>query len=595
MDVRNFSIIAHIDHGKSTLAAQLLRLSQNVPTRQPAAGQFDTMPLEQERGVTIKLRPVTFLYNGIRLNLIDTPGHVDFSYEVSRALAAVEGTLLVVDATQGLQAQTFAHYGVAHDLGLAVIPVVNKIDLPNADADAVCREVAELIGCDVAHVLRVSAKTGDGVRELLTAIMQRIPEPRPSLQQEPRALIFDAVYDEYRGVLLYLRMIDGELPVKTRIQFCATRREANLLDVGAFQSGLTSAPILSAGDIGFAVTDLKSLEDCHVGDTVTNAQAKVEALPGYQSPQSMVFASLYPQDGDDVADLRKALEKLRLNDAALQFEGERSGALGLGFRCGFLGLFHLEITQERLRREYEQEPIVTVPSVAYRIVRNNGVSEVIRTAADYPDPTHITRIEEPWVALRCVVPPNSLGAVMQLIAERRGAITETETIASGGSMERVLLHANMPLAEVLTDFFDTLKSRTSGYASMYYTFKDFRPADVVKLTILVAGDVAESLSTLIIREQAQTAGRRILAALKDHLPREQFEIRLQAAVGGTIIAAERIPALRKDVTAKLYGGDVTRKRKLLEKQKKGKKKMRTRGRVSLPTSAYLAVVRRRSE
>ena len=309
----------------------------------------------------------------------------------------------------------------------------------------------------------------------------------------------------------------------------------------------------------------------------------------------MVFASFYPKDGDDVEDLRKALEKLRLNDAALQYEGERSGALGLGFRCGFLGLFHLEITQERLRREYHQDAIVTVPSVAYKVKRKDRASEIIRTAVDYPDPSSIDSIAEPWVVLRCVVPPRNLGAVMQLIAERRGMVTETETIASGGSMERILLHADMPLAEVLTDFFDTLKSRTSGYASMYYTLKDFRTADIVKLTILVAGEVAESLSTLIIREQAQSAGRRILAALKDHLPKEQFEIRLQAAVGGTIIAAERIPALRKDVTAKLYGGDVTRKRKLLEKQKKGKKKMRLRGRVSLPTSAYLAVVRRRSE
>lgn len=595
MSVRNFSIIAHIDHGKSTLADRMVKFCNAVPERQLGENQFDTMDLERERGVTIKLKPVSFVHGDVQLNLIDTPGHVDFSYEVSRSLAAVEGALLVVDATQGIQAQTLAHYGVAHDLGLTIIPVVNKIDLPNAQVDAVRQEVADLLGCSLSDVLLVSAKTGDGIAGLVAAIIERIPAPQHGGEEYPRGLIFDAVFDEYRGVILYIRMMDGRLPKKGSIEFVATKARADIIGLGQFVRKNETVEQLTAGQIGYVVTGMKGLAGCHVGDTVTVAGSGATPLPGYHEPQPMVYASLFPAEGGDAHALRTALSKLQLNDAALQYEGERSGALGLGYRCGFLGLFHLEIVQERLRREYNQDLIVTVPSVAYLVQLTNGTEAVVRAALDFPDPSQIKAVQEPWVELRCVVPPTYLGSVLQLITERRGTVLGTEYLASGGSMERVIMTNTLPLSEVLTDFYDTMKSRTSGYASMYYLFSDYKAADIIKLTILIAGESAEALSALVVRDQAQGTARRILLALKEHVPREQFEIRLQAAIGGTVIAAERIAPLRKDVTAKLYGGDVTRKRKLLEKQKKGKKKMRERGRVALPTSAYLAVVRKRSD
>ncbi len=597
VNIRNFSIIAHIDHGKSTLADRFVKQAHAAPGRLADAQLFDTMELERERGVTIKLKPVRFQHRGVQLNLIDTPGHVDFSYEVSRALAAVEGALLVVDASQGVQAQTLAHLTVARSLGLTIVPVINKIDLPNAQTASVAAELTDLLQCTPSDILRVSAKTGDGVAALLDALVHRIPPPAGNADGNPQALIFDAVFDEYRGVIAYVRVVQGTLRRGDHLSFLGTKAAGELLDVGSFAPVAAGTPVanqqsLAAGEIGALVTGLKSINACRVGDTVTRMGAAAAPLPGYREPQPMVYASLYPDDGGDVALLRKALEKLRLNDASLQFEGERSSALGLGFRCGFLGLFHLEIVQERLRREYHQEPVVTVPSVAYRIRRTDGTSQIVRTAQDLPDPTQLAEVREPWVRLRCILPPPFLGSVMQLVQERRGGVESTEYLGAGTALERVVVQSAVPLSALLTDFYDTLKSRTSGFASMYYALLDERPAAIVRLDILIAGERADALSSLVVRDEAPRRGRSILLALKETLPRAQFEIRLQAALGGTIIAAERIPPLRKDVTAKLYGGDVTRKRKLLEKQKKGKQRMRSQGRVAVPPNAYLAVLKR---
>lgn len=594
MTRRNFSIIAHIDHGKSTLAGQFLKHTHAVEERKDALPLFDTMELERERGVTIKLKPVRFVFNGVELNLIDTPGHVDFSYEVSRSLAAVEGALLVVDAAKGIQAQTLAHYHVAQQLGLVVLPVVNKIDLPNANVKSVRQQLRDLTGCGEEDVLCVSAKTGQGIRELLDAIVARIPEPPGDPASNPRALVFDAVFDDYRGVIAYARVVDGSFRAGERLAFQATRARADILEVGTFQPAYAPAASLGAGEIGYIVTGLKELAACRVGDTLAQEGRAVTPLPGYREPQSMVYASLYPLEGQDATSLRRALEKLKLNDAALQFEGERSAALGLGFRCGFLGLFHLEIVQERLRREYGQALVVTVPSVAYRVVRTNGEQEIVRTAQEFPDPSAIRTVEEPWVELRCVLPSAYIGTVMQVVQERRGAVRTTEYLGGSGSGERMMVLCDMPLANVITNFYDIIKSRTSGFASLFYEFAGFREADIVRVDILLAGERAEALSTLVVHSDAERVGRAICVALQRSIPPEQFEIRIQAALGGRIIASERIAPLRKDVTAKLYGGDVTRKRKLLEKQKKGKKRMRERGRVTVPPEAYLAVVKKDS-
>ncbi len=594
MDLRNFSIIAHIDHGKSTLADRLLKYTHAVSERDANKHLFDSLELEQERGVTIKLKPVSFSYRDVRLNLIDTPGHVDFSYEVSRSLAAVEGALLVVDASQGIQAQTLAHFHVAQSLNLAVIPVINKIDLPNAEVGSVTEELIDLLDCKPDDIVLVSAKTGQGIEALLDAVLERIPAPAPMPSTAPRALVFDAIFDEYRGVVAYVRMMEGNLKAGDRLLFLATKAQSEILEVGRFVPAYVRQDALTAGEIGYVVTGLKALETSRVGDTITVAERSAQPLPGYREPQPMVFASLYPQEGNDTLMLRRALEKLKLNDSALQFEGERSSVLGLGFRCGFLGLFHLEIVQERLQREYAQSLVVTVPSVAYHIRLTDGMTHVVRAAQDFPDPATITEIQEPWIAMRCIVPPAYQSGIMQLIKERRGFVTGTDYLTGSASMERIVVQSELPLSAVLTDFFDQMKSRSSGFASMYYEILDYRPADIIRLDILVAGERAEALSSLVIRHGADRAGRAILVALKKAIPPEQFEIRLQAAVGGKILASERIAPLRKDVTAKLYGGDVTRKRKLLEKQKKGKKRMMTQGRVQLPASAYLAVLKKDS-
>ncbi len=584
-----------MDHGKSTRADRLLEQTGAVVGREMRNQLLDQMNLERERGVTIKLQPVRFVHRNVTVTLIDTPGHVDFSYEVSRSLAAVEGAVLLVDATQGVQAQTLAHFSLARELGLTLIPVVNKIDLPNADVAGAVAQLADLVGCDAADVLRVSAKTGEGVPALLDALLDRIPPPQGTLDAPLRGLVFDALFDDYRGVIAYVRLLDGSLTGSLPFFFLGTGAGGEVLEVGSFTPKRVKLPTLSAGEIGYIVTGLKSLSDCRVGDTLTVAGSGVAALPGYREPQAVVFASLYPKDGEDAGDLREALEKLKLNDAALQFEGERSPTFGLGFRCGFLGLFHLEIVQERLQREYGQQPIVTVPSVAYRVTKTNGEQRIVRNAQEYPDVSSVAKVEEPWTRLSCVLPPQYLGPVMQIVPERRGMVINTEALgtssAAGG---RMLVVGEMPLASVITNLYDQLKSRTSGYASVFYELLDYRQADIVKLDIIIAGEPADALATFVVRDEADRVGRAMLTALKDSLPMQQFEIRLQAAVGGRILASERIAPLRKDVTAKLYGGDVTRKRKLLEKQKKGKKRMREHGRVIIPPEAYLAVLKKDS-
>lgn len=594
MSIRNFSIIAHIDHGKSTLADRLLKYTHSVSVRDADKQLLDSLDLERERGVTIKLKPVSFQYRGVHRNLIDTPGHVDFSYEVSRSLAAVEGALLVVDASQGVQAQTLAHFHVASELGLTIVPVINKIDLPNAQVESVTEELIGLLDCAAHDIIRVSAKTGQGMEKLLAAIVDRIPAPNIVPSAQPRALVFDAIFDEYRGVIAYVRMMEGSLKAGDRLQLLATQAESEILEVGRFVPASVQQDALSAGEIGYVVTGLKALQAVRVGDTLTRAGSSVTPLAGYREPQPVVFASLYPKEGNDTLMLRRALEKLKLNDASLHFEGERSSVLGLGFRCGFLGLFHLEIVQERLQREYGQELVVTVPSVAYHVRLTNSEERVVRAAQDFPNPATMAGVEEPWIAMRCIVPPAYLNGVMQLIKERRGIVSGTDYLVGSASMERTVVMSEMPLSAVLTDFYDQMKSRSSGFASMYYDLLDYRSADIVRLDILVAGERAEALSSLIVRHEADRAGRAVLLSLKSAIPPEQFEIRLQAAVGGKILAAERIAPFRKDVTAKLYGGDVTRKRKLLEKQKKGKKRMLAHGRVQIPASAYLAVLKKDS-
>jgi GTP-binding protein LepA len=520
---------------------------------------------------------------------------VDFSYEVSRALAAVEGAVLLVDATQGIQAQTLAHFTLAQRSGLVIIPVVNKIDLPNADVPSAIAELMALLGCAEKDIFTISAKTGAGVPELLDGILKRIPPPKGDINAHSRALVFDAVFDDYRGVIAYLRCVDGSIEENAPIELLGTHARSIALECGTFSPGFQRTGRIDAGEIGYCVTGLKSIAQCRVGDTITHVGADVKPLPGYEEPLAMVYASMFPQEGEDANTLRTALEKLQLNDAAIRYEGERSPTFGLGFRCGFLGLFHLEITQERLRREHGLTPIITLPSVAYRVTMHDGTSRFIRSAQHLPDPSTLTTIEEPWASVSCVLPDAHYGAVMQMIHEHRGFVTQTESLGHGADRAgRLLVNAELPLTDVITRLYDQLKSRTSGFASMYYAFREFRPARIVKLDILIAGERAEELSTLVIEKDAARIGRRTLETLKESIPREQFEIRLQAAVGGRILAAERIPPLRKDVTAKLYGGDVTRKRKLLEKQKKGKQRMRERGRVVLPPEAYLAVLKKDS-
>jgi GTP-binding protein LepA len=587
-NIRNFCIIAHIDHGKSTLADRLLEITNTVEERNMKAQLLDTMELERERGITIKLQPVRMEHDGMIFNLIDTPGHVDFNYEVSRSLAAVEGAILLVDATQGVQAQTLGNLYMALEQNLSIIPVLNKIDLPNAEVNRRREELVKLIGCKPEDVLEVSAKTGENVQTILDAVSKRVPAPQAKKSDSLQALIFDSNYDDYKGVVAYVRVVSGEIALGKKIKLVGTGKVSEVLEVGYFLPQMGKSNKLSAGEIGYIVTGFKTIQDCRVGDTVAFEKSSVEALAGYKEVKPMVYAGIFPKDGVDYPNLRDAMEKLKLNDASLTYEPERSQALGFGFRCGLLGMLHLEILQERLHREYDLDLVVTVPSVAYHLYLANGEEKIIKSAQEMPDPSQIDHIDEPWVKVDIITPTEYVGNIMALVSDRRGEYKNTEYL----DQERAILHYDMPLSSVIVDFHDKLKSASSGYASLNYELSEYRTAKVVKLDILVAEEPAEALSTLLPESEAYKEGRRVVGILKENLPRKQFVVKIQAAIGGKIIAAERLSALRKDVTAGLYGGDITRKRKLLEKQKKGKKKMMSRGNVDIPTETYLKVLKR---
>jgi len=585
--LRNFCIIAHIDHGKSTLADRMLEITNTVEKRKMKEQLLDQMDLERERGITIKLQPARMEWKGFVFNLIDTPGHVDFTYEVSRSLAAVEGAILLVDATQGIEAQTLANLYLAIEQNLEIIPVINKIDLPAADVDTVSQAIINLLGCKKEDILLTSAKTGQGVEDILQAIADRVPPPTIK-NQDLQALIFDSTYDEYRGVVIYIRLFGGAIAKGDRIKFMANAEESEVLDVGFFKPHWVSSGDLANGEIGYLVTGIKNLDKAQVGDTIVKKGSATKALSGYKSIKPMVYAGIFPQEGSDYNKLREAISKLKLSDSSLVFEPASSQALGFGFRCGFLGLLHLEIFQERLNREFNLELIVTTPTVAYKIYLNNGEEKILTTPMEMPDPSHINYVEEPFMSIEVVTPKQYVGGLMSYIVEQNGVSKDTEYLDEN----RLILRYDIPLSSILVDFYDKIKSISSGYASLNYDFADYRRCELVKMDILIAEHPAEALTSLVYKDQAHRVGKAIVKKLKDVLPRSQFVIKLQAAVGGKIVAAEKIPALRKDVTAKLYGGDVTRKRKLLEKQKKGKKKMAKAGKVDIPQEAYLAVLKR---
>ncbi len=605
--IRNFCIIAHIDHGKSTLADRLLELTGTVSKREMKDQFLDQMDLERERGITIKLAPVQMLYQSYVLNLIDTPGHVDFSYEVSRSLACCEGAILLVDATQGIQAQTVAHLHVAQSLHLQIIPVINKIDLQNAEVAKTRQELATLLKVAEESVMLVSAKTGQGVEALLQEVIKRVPSPRGDNDASLQSLVFDSAFDDYKGVIAYTRVMNGRVAAGDKIQMMATGKESDVLDVGVFKPKLSSREELGSGAIGYVVTGLKNIQDLRVGDTMTNAgKPTSRPIPGYKRIEPMVFAGIYCMSGDDFPKLRQAMERLQLNDSSLVYEPDSSQAFGFGFRCGFLGLLHVEIVQERLTREYGLSVILTVPSVAYKIVLNEQGRRslqkrkklspekmpdalFISNPHELPETSQIERIEEPWVNAEIISPSTSVGQILNVIQERRGIYRTTEYL----NPDRLLVRAELPLASIIVDFYDTMKSVTSGYASLHYEFFEYRLTQVVRLDILVADELVPELSTIVYEENAQRSGRKICERLKNILPRQQFEVKIQALIGGKIIASARISPMRKDVTAPLYGGDVTRKKKLLEKQKKGKKRMRLFGKVTIPQEAYLAVLKER--
>jgi GTP-binding protein LepA len=584
---RNFCIIAHIDHGKSTLADRLLDATDAVPERERVAQILDTMDIERERGITIKAQAVRLLYNRPdgqwTLNLIDTPGHVDFAYEVSRAIAACEGALLIVDASQGIQAQTLANLYLAMEHDLEIIPVLNKIDLPIADVPTVTEELVELLGVDEEEILKISAKTGEGVRSVLDAIVERVPPPTTT-QDETRALIFDSHYDPYRGVVSLARLFDGVLKKGDAVRAMGSDEQFELLEVGCYSPKPTALPTLGAGEVGYVIAGLKDIEALRVGDTVTRVEDPVsEPLPGYAQALPTVFSGLYPTVGDDFERLRDALAKLQLNDSSLFFEPENS-RMGFGFRCGFLGLLHMEIVQERLEREFDLDLIASSPSVKYEVVVDGEVVE-ITNPSDLPEA--FEEIREPVVRATIIAPKEYVGAVMSLCHEKRGVSVGMEYI----STRRVQLTYDLPLAEVITDFFDALKSRTRGYASYDYEPRDYEPADLVKVEVIVSGEVVDALSIIVHRDKAYGRGRALVEKLKELIPRQQFEVPVQAAVGKRIIARETVRAYRKDVTSKCYGGDITRKRKLLEKQKAGKRRMKQVGSVEIPQEAFLAALR----
>ncbi len=583
--IRNFSIIAHIDHGKSTLADRILELTDAVSAREMREQVLDSMELERERGITIKAQAVRVAWKGYELNLIDTPGHVDFTYEVSRSLQACEGALLVVDAAQGIEAQTLANAYLAIENGLEIVPVANKIDLPAADPDGTAAEVADLLGDDPARVLRISAKTGDGVAGVLDAIVERVPPPAGDPQSPARALVFDSSYDQYRGVVAFVRVVDGSFSTREALRTMATGTRFDAEELGFFSPAMTPVERLSAGEVGYVVTGLKDLSRLRVGDTLTSvAQPAAGALPGYKDVKPMVFAGLFPTDSDDYPELRDALERLKLNDAALFYEPETSQALGFGFRSGFLGLLHMEIVRERLEREFDLDLLVTAPTVAYRAKEKNGDWVEVHNPAEFP--REIEEVEEPYVAASIIVPKEHVGAVMELNNERRGTFGRLEYL----SPERVHLTYELPLAEIVLDYYDQLKSRTRGYASFDYDLAGFRPGELVRVDVLVGGEPVDALSLIVHRDFAYDRGRLLVEKLREEIPRQMFDVAIQAAIGSRVIARETVKAKRKDVLAKCYGGDISRKRKLLEKQKAGKKRMKQVGAVEVPQEAFLAVL-----
>jgi GTP-binding protein LepA len=599
-NIRNFCIIAHIDHGKSTLSDRLLEVTGTIEERDMKEQLLDTMDLERERGITIKLQPVQMQYNykntDYILNLIDTPGHVDFAYEVSRSLAAVEGAVLLVDATQGVQAQTLTNLYFALEQDLEIIPVLNKIDLPNADVEKVKKEIVHILGCDTDDILAVSGKTGEGVSELLGKIIELTPPPSGNPDTDTRALIFDSVYDSYKGVLAYVRLVDGVINKRDNIYMLATAKDSSVVELGHLKPKYEACEDLLTGDIGYIATGFKSVSECRVGDTITLKQPTktqnydtITQLPGYQEVQPMVYASFYPLDGSDYNMMRDALEKLTLNDGAFRFEPESNKALGRGFRCGFLGLLHLEIIQARLEREFDMQPTITTPSVVYRIHKKD-TDEVIDifSPTELPDPSQVESIEEPYVKLEIIAPSEHLGKIMELMNNTRAEYKLTDYIDE----TRVQLTFDAPLMDVIVDFHDQLKSVSSGYASMNYEIIGYRKSDLVRLDILVAGDVVEAFARIVPRDRAHYEGKATVNKLKDVLPRQNFTVAIQAAIGAKVIARATLSAYRKDVTAGLYGGDITRKRKLLEKQKKGKKRMAQSGKVEIPPEAFLKVLRK---
>ncbi|MEZ4561618.1 MAG: translation elongation factor 4 [Thermomicrobiales bacterium] len=590
--IRNFSIIAHIDHGKSTLADRLLEQTETVSSREMKAQLLDSMDLEREKGITIKARAVRMSYTArdgltYELNLIDTPGHVDFSYEVSRSLAACEGALLVVDAAQGIEAQTMANVYLALEQDLSIVAVINKIDLPSADPEKVTNEVQQFIGLLDDEIVRASAKTGIGITDILEAVVQHMPPPRGDSAARTRALIFDSHYDAFKGVIAYVKVVDGKIGATDRIRLMANGKEADLLEVSFFDPDMQPVASLGTGEVGYLATGLKVVADVQVGDTVTlAANPAQEPLPGYRPAQPMVFAGLYPVDSEDYPALREALERLRLNDAALTWEPESSEALGFGFRCGFLGLLHMEIIQERLEREHGVQLLVTAPSVEYEVEMHGGAIRKIDNPSDMPSPGEIEEIREPWLDISVIVPARYIGAVMELVTGRRGSYREMVYLDE----ERVQLKFEMPLGELIVDFYDQLKSRTQGYASLDYSFREMQASDLVKLDVLVNGQAVDALSLITHRDDAYSRGRDLVQNLRSLIPRQMFDVPVQASIGSRIIARETIRAMRKNVLAKCYGGDVSRKRKLLEKQKEGKARMKVVGNVEIPQEAFLAVL-----
>ncbi len=593
-NIRNFCVIAHIDHGKSTLSDRLLEFTKTISEREMKEQALDNMDLERERGITIKSHAIQMYYDReadgqtYTFNLIDTPGHVDFSYEVSRSIAACEGALLLVDATQGIQAQTISNLYLAIEHDLEIIPILNKIDMPNAMIDEVAESIIDLIGCSREEIVLASGKTGEGVPAIMEAIVERIPSPKGDPEAPLQALIFDSVFNPYRGVIAYFRLMNGTIRKGDKIRFFHTENEYEADEIGVLRMTMTPKTELAAGNVGYVITGIKESKEVKVGDTITHIERPCEkGIRGFEDVKPMVFAGIFPIDNDDFEDLRESLEKLQLNDASLVFEPETSAALGFGFRCGFLGMLHLEIIQERLAREFNQEVITTVPNVSYYAHTKKGDSFEVRTPNDLPDVNTLNYVEEPYIEAQIITKPEYIGSIMELCIEKRGMITKQHYLTT----DRVELSFDLPLAEIVFDFYDRLKSISRGYASFDYQMTDYRRSDLVKLDILLNGDSVDALSALVHRDKAEAFGRKICKRLKELLPRQQFAIAIQAAVGAKIIARETISALRKDVTAKCYGGDITRKRKLLEKQKEGKKRMRQIGSVEVPQKAFLEVLK----